>query len=47
MLKMVGSAAAVLVLMPVIWISSAAWATGLAAGLVAHELRHRLRQQTS
>lgn len=44
MVKMLSSAAVVLVLMPVIWVSSAVWATGLAAGLVVHELKHRLQR---
>ncbi len=43
MLKMISSAAAVLALIPVLWVSSAAWATALSAGLVADEVRRRLR----
>jgi hypothetical protein len=44
MFRMISSAAAVVVLMPVIWVSSAVWATGLAAGLAAHELKRRLQK---
>jgi hypothetical protein len=43
MVRMITSAAVVAVLLPVIWVSSAVWATGLAAGLVVHELKHRLK----
>lgn len=42
MLKLVGSGAVVLALMPVLWVSSAAWATALSAGLVCHEIRRRM-----
>ena len=42
MVRMVVSAVAVVALLPVIWVSSAVWATGLAAGLAAHEVRRRL-----
>lgn len=45
MFRMVASAAAVVVLMPVIWVTSAAWATGLSAGLIVHELKRRLAKQ--
>ena len=44
MFKMISSAAAVVVLMPLIWISSAVWATGLAAGLAAQEIKRRLKR---
>lgn len=44
MVRMITSAAIVAALLPVIWVSSAVWATGLAAGLVVHELKHRLQQ---
>ena len=43
MVKMITSAATVLVLMPVIWFSSAAWATALSVGLVCDEVTRRLR----
>jgi hypothetical protein len=42
MIRTIASAAAVVVLMPVVWLTSAAWATGLTAGLVAYELKRRL-----
>ncbi len=45
MVRMVASAAAVVVLLPVIWVTSAAWATGLAAGLVVHEIKSRITQK--
>jgi hypothetical protein len=45
MVRMIASAAVVAVLMPVIWVSSAVWATGLAVGLVYHEAKHRLRRR--
>lgn len=43
MVKLITSAATVLVLMPVIWVSAAAWATGLSVGLVANEVRNRCK----
>lgn len=43
MVKLITSAATVLALMPVLWVSAAAWATGLSVGLVAHELKRRLK----
>ncbi len=44
MVKMIASAAAVAALIPVIWVTSAAWATGLSASLVAHELKRRFHR---
>jgi hypothetical protein len=44
MLKLVGSGAVVLALLPVIWVSSAAWASALSVGLICHEVRARLRR---
>lgn len=42
MVRMIASAAAVVALLPVIWVTSAAWATGLSAGLVIHEMKRHM-----
>jgi hypothetical protein len=42
MVKMIASTAAVVALMPVIWVTSATWAAGLSVGLVAHEVKRRI-----
>lgn len=47
MVRMIASAAAVVALMPVIWVTSAAWATGLSAGLVVHEMRRRITKRSA
>lgn len=42
-MRMLASAAAVVAIMPLLWISSAAWSTALAVGLVTHEVGRRLK----
>ncbi len=43
MVKLITSAATVLALLPVLWVSAAAWATGLSVGLVCHEVQRRCK----
>jgi hypothetical protein len=45
MVKLLTTTATVLALMPVIWVSSALWATALSAKLITEELRRRLPRE--